>query len=211
MELFDLEAKTRDKSGKGACRQLRQNKQIPAIVYGAKTEPAMLALDTPTFDKLIRDRGTAGLFLNLKIDGDQERVVMLKDLQMDTFGINYVHADFHEIDMNQPVHVVVPVEAVGVSKGVKAGGLLQVIRRELEVLCKPADTPDGVQIDVSDLDVGDSVHVEDIDLGDAVEIPHEVNFTVVTIVAPTVDAIEEDEEEELDEVEVDSPDEETEE
>ena len=201
MELIELKAKTREKSGKGACRQIRREKQIPAVVYGSKTENAMLSLDTSTFDKVIRDNGSTGLFFSLKVDdkAGAERIVMLKDMQMDTFGINYLHVDLQEIDMDTKVHVVVPVEAVGKSRGVKEGGLLQIIRRELEVLCKPADTPESVKIDITDLEVGDAVHVEDIDLGEDVEIPHEVNFTVITIVAPTTDT--DTEEEDFDEEE----------
>ncbi len=175
---------------------MRSKKNIPAIIYGPKIDPMMLCLETSEFDKIIRDRGTSGLFLNLKIQGEEEvksKVVMLKDLQMDTFGIEYLHADFHQIDMDTLVTVSVPVVPVGISKGVKeGGGMLQIIRRELEVVCKPADTPESIEIDVTDLDIGDAVHVEAIDLGEAVEIPHEVNFTVITIVPP--DAGEEEEE-----------------
>ncbi len=81
--------------------------------------------------------------------------------------------------------VSVPVEIVGTSKGVKdGGGMLQIIRRELEVICKPADTPEKIEIDVSALDIGDAIHVEDIDLGEAVQIPHETNFTMITVVPP---------------------------
>lgn len=199
MELLELNAKTRETTGKGPARQLRKNNAFPAIVYGAKTESAQLSIDTAIFTKIIRDHGTTGLFFNLKVDGGSgvERIVMLKDLQMDTFGLNYLHADLQEIDMDTMVTVTVPVEAIGVSKGVKEGGLLQLIRRELDVLCKPADTPDSVQIDITDLDIGDAVHVEDIDLGEAVKIPHEVNFTVITIVAPSVDETTDEEDEEL--------------
>ncbi len=206
MELIELNAKTRENSGKGACRQLRRENQFPAVVYGAKKEAAMLSLDTSDFDKIIRDHGSTGLFFSLKVEGESgaERIVMLKDLQMDTFGLNYLHLDLHEIDMDTKVRVVVPVETIGESKGVKEGGLLQIIRRELEVLCKPADTPDSVQIDITDLDVGDAVHVEEIDMGDAVEIPHDVNFTIITVVAPSLEE-EEEEEEEFDEAEEAAP------
>ncbi len=187
LELIELNAITRETSGKGAARKLRAKKSIPAIVYGSKIDSQMLALDTAEFDRIIREHGSTGLFFSLKVDGvnGKQRVVMLKDVQMDTFGLNYLHVDLHQVDMDTKVHVTVPVEAVGESKGVKEGGMLQIIRRELEVMCKPADTPDSIEIDISDLEVGSAVHVEDIDLGDAVEIPHEVNFTVITIVPPT--------------------------
>jgi large subunit ribosomal protein L25 len=124
---------------------------------------------------------------------------MLKELQMDPFGIEYLHADFQQIDMDTQVTVSVPVEIVGTSKGVKdGGGMLQIIRRELEVICKPADTPEKIEIDVSALDIGDAIHVEDIDLGEAVQIPHETNFTMITVVPP--DAGEEEEVAEEDEL-----------
>mgnify|MGYP005854246143 FL=1 len=196
MDLIKLHATKRSTKGKGAARKMRKNKTFPAVIYGPKIDPMMLCLDTSEFDKIIRERGTSGLFLNMKIEGQAEvksKVVMLKDLQMDTYGIEYLHADFHQIDMDTLVTVSVPIVPVGVSKGVKdGGGMLQIIRRELEVVCKPADTPEQIEIDISDLDIGDAVHVEAIDLGDAVEIPHDVDFTVITIVPP--DAGEEEEE-----------------
>lgn len=196
MELIDLNAKLREKTGKGAARQLRSNNAIPAIVYGAKTDAAKLSIDTAEFVKIIRLNGSTGLFFNLKVDGDSgaRRIAMLKDVQMDTFSLNYLHVDLQEIDMDTMVTVSVPVETIGESNGVKEGGLLQIIRRELDVICKPADTPDSVQIDITALEIGDAVHVEDIDLGEDIEIPHEVNFTVITIGAPSVEEEEEIEE-----------------
>lgn len=188
MELIELNAKTRETTGKGAARELRRNNAFPAIVYKAKTKPVMLSLDTIGFAKIIRDHGSTGLFFNLKVDGGgEEKIVMLKALQMDVFGSEFLHVDLHEIDMNTKVTVSVPVETIGDCAGVKEGGLLQVIRRELDLVCKPIDTPDSVKIDITNLAVGDSVHVADIDLGEAIEIPHEVNFTVITIGAPTVE------------------------
>ncbi|MFU8769406.1 MAG: 50S ribosomal protein L25 [Desulfotignum sp.] len=198
MELIKLNATQRTTRGKGAARKLRQGKNIPAVIYGPKMDPMMLCLDTGEFDRIVRDRGTSGLFLNLRIQAEntQNKVVMLKDLQMDTFGLEYLHADFQHIDMDTQVTVSVPVEAVGISKGVKdSGGMLQIIRRELEVVCKPADTPERIEIDVTDLDIGDVIHVAEIDLGDAVQIPHEVNFTVITVVPPDAGDKEETEEE----------------
>ena len=199
MDLIKLNANLRETSGKGAARKLRQNKMIPAIIYGPKNDPVMLSLDASDFDKIIRDHGSTGLFINLDIEGvsGKDKIVMLKDSQMDTFSLNYLHLDFLEIDMDTKVTVSIPVETVGESKGAKEGGLIQIIRRELDIICKPADTPDSIKIDITDLDVGDAVHVEDIDLGENVEIPHEVDFTVITVVAPITEEIEVDEDEDL--------------
>ena len=199
MDLIKLNAKLRETSGKGAARRLRQNKAIPAIVYGADNDPVMLSLDTSEFVKIIRDHGSTGLFFNLTIDGKsgKDKIVMLKATQMDTFSLNYLHIDLHEIDMDTEVTVSIPVEPIGESKGVKEGGVIQIIRRELDIVCKPADTPDTIQIDITELEIGDAVHVEDIDLGETVDIPHEVDFTVITIVAPTTEEEEIDEDEDL--------------
>ena len=202
MELIKLNATKRKTRGKGFARRLRAEKMIPAVVYGPKMDPMMVSLDTSEFNKIVRDRGVSGLFLSLKIQGDaapQTKVVMLKELQMDTFGVEYRHADFQQIDMDTQVTVSVPVEILGTSKGVKDdGGMLQIIRRELEVICKPGDTPERIEIDVTHLEIGDAIHVEAIDLGEDVLIPHDVNFTVVTVVPP--DAAEEEEVAEEDEL-----------
>ncbi len=197
MDLIKLKVKPRETSGKGAARRLRQNKVIPGIVYGPKSEPVMLSLDAIEFDKIIRDNGSTGLFFNLEIEGSKSKTVMLKEMQMDTFGLNYLHIDLHEIDMDTEVTVSIPVEVVGKSKGVEEGGVVQMIRRELDVVCKPADTPESIQIDISDLGIGDSVHVEEIDLGDKVEIPFDVDFTVIAIGAPTEEEEEIEEDEDL--------------
>ncbi|MDZ7664341.1 MAG: 50S ribosomal protein L25 [Desulfotignum sp.] len=207
MDLIKLNATQRTIRGKGAARRIRREKMIPAVVYGPKMTALSVSLDTSEFDKIIRDQGVSGLFLNLKIQGDdtQTKVVMLKELQMDPFGIEYLHADFQQIDMDTQLTVSVPIEIVGTSIGVKdGGGMLQIIRRELEVICKPADTPDKIEIDVTALDIGDAVHVEDIDLGEAVQIPHEVNFTMLTVVPPDMGEEEEvaEEDELLDEEEM---------
>lgn len=195
MELIELSAKPRKTTGKGAARQLRAKLSIPAIVYGGKKEPTMLALDTVEFDKIIRNHGSMGLFFNLKIsESGQEKIVMLKDMHMDTFGLKYLHVDLQEIDMDKKITVSVHVEAVGKSKGVKEGGLLQIIKRELDVVCKPMDTPATIKIDVTDLEIGDAIHVKDIDLGENIHIPHDSNFTVITIVPPSTDAKEKGEE-----------------
>jgi large subunit ribosomal protein L25 len=197
LDLIKLKAKQRETSGKGGARRLRQNKAIPGIVYGPKSEPVMLSLDAIEFDKIIRENGSTGLFFNLKIEGGKSKTVMLKEMQMDTFGLNYLHIDLHEIDMDTKVTVSIPVAVVGKSKGVEEGGVVQIIRRELDVVCKPADTPESIQIDISDLEIGDSVHVEEIDLGDNVEIPFDVDFTVIAIGAPTEEEEEIEEDEDL--------------
>lgn len=184
MELIELSVAKRESTGKGAARKLRADNVIPGIIYGAKIEPVKVSIDVNTFDKVIREHGTTGLFFDLKVEGETGRMVMLKEIQMDPFGLRYLHIDFHEIDMDATVSIVVPVEVEGISAGVKEGGMVQIIRRDLEVIYKPKDTPESIKLDISELEIGDSIHVADIDLGAEIEIPFDTNFTVVTIVPP---------------------------
>ncbi len=202
MELVAIKTKLREETGKGAARRLRRTKQIPAVLYGPKTEPVSLSLDAIEFDRVIRENGTSGLFFDLKIEGEagKNKIAMLKEWQTDIYGLDYLHVDFHEIDLDTQVSVTVPVEVIGECRGVKEGGMLQIIRRELDIICKPADTPETIQIDATNLEMGDSVHVEELDLGGKIEIPHEVNFTILTVAMPSAaeeeEAVEEGEEEE---------------
>ncbi|ACN14789.1 RplY [Desulforapulum autotrophicum HRM2] len=201
MELIDLKAEPRKGRGKSAARHLRNNDAVPAVLYGAKMDSMPISVSTLDLTTMVRVHGSSGLFINLAINGDTvpSRTVMLKEIQMDTFDLKYLHVDFQAINVSEKITISVPVEAVGESVGVKAGGMIQLIRRELDIICKPGDMPEVIQIDTTDLEVGDSVHVEEIDLGADVEIPHDVNFTVLTVVPPTSDVEEEEGDEDLEE------------
>jgi len=203
LELIDLTGSIRSGSGKSAARALRKNELLPAVIYGPEMEPVPVSVPTYAFSEIIRKNGTSGIFMKLVVEGDAKasRTVMLKDLQMDTFRLNYLHADFQEINLDNTITVTIPVETRGESKGEKEGGMVQVIRRELDVICRPADAPESIVIDITDLDIGDSVHVESIDLGADVEIPHEVDFTILTVVPPT--AVEEEVTEDDEDLDID--------
>ncbi|OQY00729.1 MAG: 50S ribosomal protein L25/general stress protein Ctc [Desulfobacteraceae bacterium 4572_130] len=202
MELVDLKVEIRQKKGKNNARDLRRKNIVPGILYGPNTEPVMLSISNYDIDKIIRENGSTGVFLNLidKDDTRESRTVMLKELQMDTFNLNYLHIDFQEIDIEEKVTIRVPVQTTGESKGIKEGGVVSIIRRELNVICTPQNLPDTITIDITNLDIGDSVHVKEIDLGENVEIPHDVNFTVLTVLAPTIEKEKEDELDEEEEI-----------
>ena len=95
--------------------------------------------------------------------------------------------------MEKKVTLRVPIQTTGEAKGVKESGVVSIIRRELNIICTPQNLPDAITIDITDLAIGDSIHVEEIDLGKDIEIPHDVNFTVLTVLAPTVEKEKEDE------------------
>jgi len=123
--------------------------------------------------------------LNLVVENGQsfEKMVMIKEIQADPVSHQYLHIDFYEVRMDRKITATVPVVLKGTAKGIISGGIVQNIRRELEVECFPADIPKNIIIDISDLDIGDAIHVEDIKLEGDIEIPYDVNFAIVTVVS----------------------------
>lgn len=197
MNNIELKAETRTTTGNSPARALRRAGRIPAILYGPDSETVMISVDTVTMENVIKDGNVGRSIFDLAVDGGKStRSAMIKELQTDPVSRDILHIDFLEVKMDRKVKVMVPVVATGKSVGVEMGGMLQIIRRELEVLCLPNAIPREITIDITDLDIGNSVHVEDISLEGDVEIPHEVDFTVLTILSPKKAEEEEVEEEE---------------
>lgn len=199
MNNIELKAETRTTTGNNPARALRRSGRTPAILYGPEAEPVMLSIDTSEMENIIKLGNVGRSIFNLAVDGGKKsRAAMIKELQMHPVSQDILHIDFYEVNMERKVKVMVPVVTTGKSVGVEMGGMLQIIRRELEVLCLPNAIPQEIAIDITDLDIGNSVHVEDIRLEGDVEIPHEVDFTVLTILSPKkaeAEAVEEEEEE----------------
>jgi large subunit ribosomal protein L25 len=204
LELIELKANIRQSVGNGPARALRREGRVPAILYGPGKDSVMLSISASELEKIVKDSSKGQLLVDLVI-GDktkEKRHAMVKELQISPVSREILHIDFYEISMDRKIRVNVPVVAVGKSKGEELGGMLQIIRRELEVLCLPGEIPDAFEIDITDMDVGDSVHVDEIQLKGDIEIQADVNFTVLTIVSPKVEEEPEVEEEELgDEIE----------
>ncbi len=198
MELLELKAAIRTETGKGQARVLRGEGRLPAVLYGPNTDPVMLSVSLGEMEDVLKG-GTAGqALLSITIDGasDGPRTAMIKEMQVSPLSRDALHVDFYEVDMKRKINVMVPVVATGKSVGIEMGGMLQLIRRELEVLCLPGNIPESIEIDITDMNIGDSYHVEDIELEGDIEIPHEVDFTILTILSATMA---EEEEEELEE------------
>ncbi len=215
MDVFDLKATRREKTGKGQARELRRQGLVPAVLYGPKIDAVPLTISVKDLQNIYKASGSEHMVLSLIINngGTQRKTAMIKELQTAPATSDYLHVDFYEVALDQAIQVNVPVEVVGTSKGVERGGYLQVVRHDLEVSCLPTDVPSSITVDISDLDIGDSIHVDKITVGDEVTLLYETNFTVITVVAPMAEE-EEAEEEELEEgeeAEVSEGEEETEE
>jgi large subunit ribosomal protein L25 len=113
---------------------------------------------------------------------------MIKELQTHPVSGKFLHVDFYEIDMSRKIRVKVPVVVKGKAKGVELGGFLQIIRRDVDVLCLPSQIPPSIEVDVTDLDIGDSFHVREIQPEGDVEIPADVDYTIITVLSPKIEA-----------------------
>jgi large subunit ribosomal protein L25 len=197
LEIQNLKATKREAVGNGPSRVLRRDGKVPAILYGPKTEPIKLTIDRMELEPIFKSGAVAQKLLKLEIEGlDGKRNVMIKEMQKHPVSQQLLHLDLYEVTMDNKLKVMVPVVTTGKSVGVEMGGMLQIIRRELEVLSLPDQIPENITIDITDLDIGDSFHVEDLQLDDDIEIPADVNFTILTVLSPKAEEEVEGEEEE---------------
>ncbi len=183
MEFFELATKLRTTRGNSPARALRRDGYLPAVIYGPGKETVALSVSVYDMEQVIKKTKTLQVFVNLAIEGQGIRTAMLKELQRHPVSGNFIHADFYEVAMDRKINVMIPIVTVGQSKGVELGGMLQVIRHEVEAFCIPSNIPEVIEIDISDLDIGESVHIEDIELEGDVELVHDVNFTILTVLS----------------------------
>ena len=164
MEQINLNVRVRKATGNSPARSLRREGRIPAVLYGPKTEPILLSIDGKEFEQIVKKSTIGSVLLNLQIQNGntQSRSAMVKELQTHPVTHRFLHVDFYEVDMERKIKVMVPVVVRGKAKGLEDGGLLQIVRREIEVLCLPTEIPESFEVDVTDLDIGDAIHSEDI-------------------------------------------------
>lgn len=186
MELIDLNTNIRTSRGNGAARVLRSRGQIPGVLYGPGTEPVLLSVSTLALEQVLKKSTAGEVLVNLTIEnGDTtNRTAMIREMQTHPVSRKFLHVDFYEIAMDRKLRVGVPVVTKGKSKGVELGGILQIVRREIELLCLPLEIPDSIELDITDLDIGDAIHVQDIPLKEGLELPDDANFTVLTVASP---------------------------
>ena len=186
-DALTLPAETRERAGKGASRALRRDGRVPAVIYGGKDEPMMIHVEAK---ELVRQLMT-GHFMNsivtLEVGGKSVRTLP-KDVAFDPVSDRPVHVDFLRLSKNAKVDVNVPVVFANedASPGLKKGGVLNVVRHELELVCEADRIPSEVVIDVTGKDVGDSIHISEVTLpeGSASAITDR-DFTIATLVAPS--------------------------
>jgi len=204
LEQINLEAQVRKTTGNGPARVLRREGRVPAILYGPKTDAIMLSIDNKEFEQIIKKSSIGSVLLKLEIKDGQTgaRSAMVKELQTHPVTGQYLHVDFYEVDLMRKINAMIPVTLTGKSQGVEDGGILQIVRREIEVFCLPTAIPEAIEVDISQLEIGGSIHINEVVLPGDVELPEDVDFTVITILAPKLEeeVVEEEELEEGEEV-----------
>ncbi|MBF0185738.1 MAG: 50S ribosomal protein L25/general stress protein Ctc [Magnetococcales bacterium] len=190
-----INAKTRYGTGKGVARKLRREGRLPAVLYGAGQPNVNLSLQAKEWEDLLT-REKSGLRTHpqeLVLDGGSRTMVMMRGYQVHPLSGNAEHVDFVRFDPNQEIEIAIPVHLVGEEKcpGVKAGGVLQVIQRELEIACLAGNVPDFIEVSVASLDIGHSIHIQDVKLPEGVEVRGEEDMTIVTVVAVRAEVVDE--------------------
>ncbi len=185
MDNLSLEVEPRAEVGKTAARRLRRTGKVPGVVYGIHASTPV-TVDPVALEKILGSSGGANAVFQLDVQGEEkmERPVLVKSLDRDPMKDDIVHADFLEIRMDEKIKVGVPISFVGESKGIKLGGVLSVLLRELEVECLPNAIPSEIEVDITEVDVNDVIHVRDIRLSGDVGLITDPEDPVVTVIVP---------------------------
>src|SRR6185295_6501904 len=158
-----LEAVERSQRGKNEARRLRASGKMPAVLYGDKEGERAIAVDPKTLSKILRTELGANTLIQLKLAGGGDARVLVKEYQIDPITHQLLHADFYRVAMDKVLRVTVTVVPRGEPKGVKQqGGVLDIVHRQIEIECLPADIPQNIEVDVTEMMVGMSVRVRDV-------------------------------------------------
>jgi large subunit ribosomal protein L25 len=193
MARYTLAARIRSEKGKQAAKKLRRENRIPAIFYGPGAASLMLTVDAHELDMIMKKKTGENVIIGLQIETDKgtdSRTVILKELHSDPVKTDYLHADFYEISMDKELTVEIALHFINTPKGIVNGGMLQPIRREIAVSCLPDKLVDFIEVDVADLEIGQSLHIKDITLPDGIKSILDPELTVVTVMAPSIAAAE---------------------
>jgi large subunit ribosomal protein L25 len=183
----DLHATVRTGTGKGAARQARRNGDVPGIIYGGGTDPVAINLSfNPLLARLRKGRFLSTLF-NMKVDGHEDTRVICRAVQRDVVKDLPVHVDFMRLKQNSRVKLFIHVnfDNEAACPGIKKGGVLTVVRNEVELDVLAGDIPDHITVDLTGLELGDVIHINDVELPSGAKSVIERNFVIANISAPS--------------------------
>jgi large subunit ribosomal protein L25 len=187
MPEYKLAAENRSDAGKGAARRLRASGRVPAVLYGHGTKPQHLSVDARQFGQALRTDAGVNVLISLEV-GRNQHLALAKEIQRHPVKGSLIHVDFIQVRRGEKVHVQVPVHLVGEAPGAREGGILDQDLYQLNVEAEVTAVPEAVDADVSGLGIGDVLRVADLKAPDGAVILDDPEASVVSVVAPTVEA-----------------------
>jgi large subunit ribosomal protein L25 len=187
MDITELEAQPREARGLRACRRLRKQGLVPAVVYGRGEPNVLLSVRHADVERLLEEHS---FIVQVRWDGRDENA-QVKGIQYDALGDSVIHLDLQRISLTEAITVSVPIEVHGVAAGVKAGGVLDLQLHEVEVECLPTAVPESLRAEVAALEIGDDLRVSDLALPEGVKILEDED-AVVVVIAPPAELAEEE-------------------
>ena len=187
-QLISITAVPRTAAGKGAARQSRLKKKIPAVVYGHGRASQSLEVDAQALEQVLTGKEPSSTLVELTVDGKKARA-LIREIQRHPVRPDIIHIDFYEIHADEKVKLKVPVHLIGTPDGVRnAGGVLDQVTREVEIEVLPEHIPDRVELDVTVLTIGRSLHVSDLVIPNATILTH-ADLTIATVVPPRAEEV----------------------
>ena len=183
-----IKAAVRNEKGKGSARKLRSKKIIPAVLYGHKVDPVMLTIENSEIVKVFKTGDDTNL-IEVQIDNQgktDKKLVMIRETQRHPVKNYILHLDLFAVNVKEKIHAPVHIRITGESPGVKLGGTLRQIMREIEVRALPTDIPQHFEVDISKLEIGDSLQVSDLNKPENVQLLIDESAPILSIMAPTV-------------------------
>jgi len=185
-DIVTLPVQKRERAGKGAARAVRREGLVPGVIYGDKQEPVLIQMDPRPLMAEVRKAGFFAHQYDLDLDGKTHRV-MAQDVQFHVVTDAPIHVDFLRVGKNTVVTAEIPVHFVNNEKspGIKKGGVLNIVRHDVEVVGRPDDLPEELTVDLTGLDLNDSVHISAVKMPAGVKPTIDRDFTIATIAAPS--------------------------
>ncbi|MCE5301011.1 MAG: 50S ribosomal protein L25 [Spirochaetia bacterium] len=188
MERVTMEAELRD--GSVPARKLKKDGKVAAVVYGKETKSMPIEIKIRDIEKTVRTLSEGTLLITLKLTGkgqNEEKLVVIQEVQRDPMTDEIIHTDFHQISETEKTVFKVPVFPTGIAEGVKIGGILEHITRELNIRCIPKDLPAKLEVDVSPLKIGQSITIGEMKLAEGLEVMDPKAKTVFTVVSHKIE------------------------
>lgn len=193
-DISTIRAEVRERAGKGAARATRRSGRVPAVIYGDKKDPVMISIDPNELNKYVKRGGFFSHAYSVEL-GSEKYTVIPRDVQLHPVNDRPIHLDFLRVNKDSKVAVEVPIHFINHenSPGIKLGGVLNVVRHELELMVSPLAMPEFIEIDLTGKEIGDAIHISHVTLPEGTRPTiTDRDFTIATVAAPTVAVVEEE-------------------